>query len=87
MYNQVGTESVTIIKSINGLLLYKSVYNVFNIYHKQCLNHIQCIHNIILVKRRAKSCDPKTEIAVLNIILYLYYECKLFYYIIRFEKA
>ena len=25
MYNQVGTESVTIIKSINGLLLYKSV--------------------------------------------------------------
>ena len=56
-------------------------------------NHIQCIHNIILVTRRAKSCDPKTEIAVLNIILYLYYECKLFYYIVRilyivhFEKA
>ena len=42
------------------------------------LNHIQCIHNIILVKRQAKSCDPKTEIAVLNIMLYLYYECKLF---------
>ena len=30
---------------------------------------------------------PKTEIAVLNIMLYLYYECKLFYYIVRFEKA
>ena len=29
-----------LIKSINGLLLYKSVYNVFNIYHKQCLIHI-----------------------------------------------
>ena len=52
------------------------------------LNHIQCIHNIILVKRQAKSCDPKTEIAVLNIRLYLYYECKLFLlYCTRFEKA
>ena len=30
------------------------------------------------VKRQAKSCDPKTEIAVLNIMLYTYYECKLY---------
>ena len=59
------------------------MHNVFNLYHKQCLNHIQYIHNIILVKRRAKSCDPKTEIAVLHIMLYLYYECKLFYYIVH----
>ena len=36
------------------------------------ITHIQCIHYIILVKRRAKSCDPKTEIAVLNIMLYIY---------------
>ena len=43
------------------------------------ITHIQCIPYIILVKRRAKSCDPKTEIAVLNIMLYIYYECKLFY--------
>ena len=54
------------------------------------LNNIQCIHNIILVKRRAKSCDPKTEIVWVwsNIMLYLYYECKLFLlYLTRFEKA
>ena len=50
------------------------------------ITHIQCIHYIILVKRRAKSCDPKTEIAVLNIMLYIYYECKLFY-CTRFEQA
>ena len=68
--------------------IYKSVHNVFNLYHKQCLNHMQCIHNIILVKRRAKSCDPKTEIVVLNIMLYLYYECKLFLlYCTHFEKS
>ena len=62
MYNQVGTESVTLSKSIIGvLLLYKSVHNVFNIYHTKCLKHIQCIHYIILVKRQAKSCDPKQK--------------------------
>ena len=63
-----------------------SVHNVFNLYHKQCLNHIQYIHNIILVNRQAKSCDPKTEIAVLHKMLYLYYECKLFYYIVHILK-
>ena len=62
------------------------MHNVFNLYHTQCLKHIQRIHYIILVKRRAKSCDPKTEIAVLNIMLYVYYECKLFYYIVHILK-
>ena len=38
-----------------------SIYIIRNV-----LNHIQCINNIILVERRAKSCDPKTEIAVLK---------------------
>ena len=41
---------------------------MYSIYiNKQCLNFIQYIHNIILVKRQAKSCDPNKEIAVLNI--------------------
>ena len=30
------------------------------------------------VKSQAKSCDPKTEIAVPHIMLYTYYECKLY---------
>ena len=30
---------------------------------------------------------PKQVIAVLNIMLYLFYECKLFSYIVSFEKA
>ena len=61
------------------------MYSIYNIHN---VNHIQYIYNIILVKRQAKSCDPKTEIVVLNIMLYLYYECKLFLlYCTRFEKA
>ena len=39
-------------------------------------------------KRQAKSCDPKTELAVLNTILYTYYKCKLYLlYCTCFEKS
>ena len=51
------------------------------------ITHIQCIHYIILVKRRAKSCDPKTEIAVLNIMIYILRVQIVLLYCTRFEQA
>ena len=49
--------------------------------------HIQSIHYIILVKRRAKSCDPKTEITVLNKMLYILRVQIVLLYCTRFEQA
>ena len=56
------------------------MYSIYIIY-------IQSIYYIILVKFQAKSCDPKTEITVLNKMLYILRVQIVLLYCTRFEQA